>query len=96
MQGVLPAEIIQRRWKAESTELRYEGMQQDYLQLINLLRRNSLALEYGYVRNDIINEHLNQLEMESQDPHFGLSLQLERLFALEIWLRVFFEKKVHN
>ena len=88
MPGVLPEKIRMRRWKADTTELIYEGMEQDYLQLINILRYDSLAEKYGFSRNDIISKELDQFEMKVQSSN--LSGDLEKLFALELWLRVFF------
>lgn len=96
LRGVMPDAIVERRGKAGGTELVNEGMKRDFPQLIQQLERNSSVARWGYVDRKGLVEKLSQMHSAIDDSVAVPTWKLCDLFALELWLRTFFDVNNFN
>lgn len=94
MRGILPDAIANRRWKADFTHLVNEGMERDYSQLLDCLQAGAATFKWGYVKGNILHEHLHRLRGQIRGAATcEATWALSDLLALELWLQVFFEQR---
>src|SRR5262249_5708443 len=62
MRGLLPTTIIERRWKADFTDVVNEGVERDYSKLVRHLRTHGAAVRLGYVEADVMTKELYKLK----------------------------------
>ena len=92
MHGILPKAIQERRGKADFTIQANEGSEKDLAHLVEIFQREALSINYGYVSSAMIRAELSKLKNQVRDSSDAtLGWKLEKLFALEVWLKVFFE-----
>lgn len=89
MRGVLPEAIVHRTWKADFTHHVNEGMQRDYPQLVHCLLAGGLAVQRGYLKENVLRKKLIRLQTRIQGPTCEIAWRLSALVGLELWLQVF-------
>lgn len=94
MRGVLPLKILERRDKADFTDLINDGLEHDYLQLVQCLQSGRMVISHGYVDEEVMNNELQRLRNQIRRPDCLVSWSLSDLLALEFWLQVFFGKEI--
>jgi asparagine synthase (glutamine-hydrolysing) len=90
MAGILPDPLRARTWKADFTEAANSGTGQDLGQVSARLARGSLAARLGYLDERRLAAALPGLAAELEGPECLATWDLTDLFALEVWLEVFF------
>jgi asparagine synthase (glutamine-hydrolysing) len=94
MRGVLPTRILERRWKADFTDLSNDRVARDFPSIAQSLQSGGLAAGLGYVDGKILNSELKRLRDRIRGPDCLVSWSLYDLLGLEIWLRVFFGETI--
>lgn len=92
MQGILPDEIVQRRWKADFTHLVNESLANDYDEAARILLDKPLVVARGYVEQEALREELAALKCLIDGPSCEYTWGVMDLLGLELWLRVFCQK----
>ncbi|PYT92308.1 MAG: hypothetical protein DMG36_15615 [Acidobacteria bacterium] len=92
MQGIVPAPILERRSKADFTDVVNEGMERDFPQLTDSLKSGAMVVRLGYAKEDVTREELVRLKNRIRRPDCTNTWSLADLLGLELWLRVFFGK----
>ncbi|MBI4382316.1 MAG: hypothetical protein HY574_14155 [candidate division NC10 bacterium] len=90
MRRVLPPPIVERRWRADLTDLLSEAIQRDYPELVHCLQPDGKAIRFGYVKGEVMREELARLDERIRDPGSEFTSSLVYLLGLELWLQVFF------
>lgn len=93
MRGVLPTKILERRWKADGTDLFNDRVAHDFPRMVRYLQRSGMAVSLGYVDEKILSRELTRLSDKIRGPDCLVGWTLCDLLGLEIWLQVFFGKK---
>jgi len=96
MRGVLPEAIVGRDWKGDMSHLINGGMEQDYPHLVSCLEEGRRAVQWGYVKGDVMREALMRLKDQVRDPNGGATWRLLDLLGLELWLQVFFGEETRE
>ena len=96
MRGVLPVPILERRWKADFTDLANEGMARDYSGVVSCLQPDAMAVECGYLRTDRLRSELHRLKDRIRGPDCAVTWNLMNLLGLEFFLQVFFAKRTEQ
>ena len=91
MAGILPEAVRARTWKADFTGPANRGIAQDLAQVSARLSHGSLAARFGYLDESRLAAELPGLATELQGPESLALWDLTDLFALEVWLQVFFD-----
>jgi asparagine synthase (glutamine-hydrolysing) len=91
MRGVLPEPVRARTWKADFTAPANQGIARDLRQVAARLSHGSLAARRGYLDERGLAAELPGLAAELTGPEALATWDLTDLFALETWLRVFFD-----
>lgn len=92
MQGIVPRTILERHGKADFTDIGNVVMEKELENFMEVFQPDAIAIKYGYVRGNIANtESLRLKEQILSSNDALLNWSLESLFALEIWLAVFFK-----
>ena len=94
MQGVLPASIAERRWKAQNTEELSAAMDREFESLAGHLDRGAMSIALGYVDEAQLRKRLPVLKGAIVDGTGAVTQQFGDLFGLEIWLRSFFGNRM--
>lgn len=95
MQGIVPQTILDRRGKADFTEIANESMERELVHFTEIFQPDALAIRNGYARGDLVSTELVELKEQVRTSRNALlSWRLESLLALEIWLKVFFENSI--
>jgi len=94
MRGVLPPQILERRRKADFTDLINDGLEHDYPQLVRCLQSGRMVIGHGYVDGEVMNSQLKQLRDQIRRTDCSVSWSLSDLLGLEIWLQVFFGETI--
>ncbi len=94
LRGTLPEAIRLRRWKADFTHLVNEGMERDYPQLLRCLQTDELAVKLGYIKGNALKKDLERMRVRISGTDCAVSWSLSALLGLELWLQVFFGKKM--
>ncbi|GAA3735238.1 asparagine synthase (glutamine-hydrolyzing) [Spinactinospora alkalitolerans] len=82
MEGLLPAELFDRRTKGDYTACEYHGVRRNAAALRALLHESRLG-DLGIIRPDLV---LRELETAVDGGHAAMA-GLEEVFATEVWLR---------
>jgi len=90
MQGVLPESLRARTWKADFTAAANRGLGRELEQVAARLSHGSLAARFGYLDEDRLTAALPSVAAELEGPDCLGTWDLTDLFALEVWLQVFF------
>ena len=90
MAGILPEPVRERTWKADFTDAANSGTGQDLGLVSARLARGSLAARMGYLDERRLAAELPGLAAELEGPECLATWDLTDLFALEVWLGVFF------
>jgi len=96
MRGVVPDAILDRRRKADFTDLINEGMERDYPQLVHCLLSEGMAVRLGYVRGDVLGQELGRLKDGLKSSDCRAAWSLSGLLGLELWLQVFFGENTNG
>jgi asparagine synthase (glutamine-hydrolysing) len=89
MHGVLPAEIENRKWKADFRPIEEQSLIKSSNQMLEVLEGDTRSAHFGYVDAPGLQQHLDSVRRQlPTDPQAAWSL--EPVVALEIWLRTFF------
>jgi asparagine synthase (glutamine-hydrolysing) len=95
MQGIVPRMILERQGKADFTAIANEGMERELVHFINIFQSDAMVIQNGYASSDIVKTEILELKKCLRGSNNAvLNWSLESLFALEIWLRVFFENGI--
>lgn len=89
MRGILPDEIVRRRWKADFTHLVNESMVNDYDRIADVLKNEPLAVRMGYIDRDRLRSELVRLKSMIHGPTCEHAWGLMDLLGLEYWLQLF-------
>jgi hypothetical protein len=89
MRRVLPTRILERRWKADFTDLSNDRVARDFPSIAQSLQSGGLAARLGYVDGKILNSELKRLRDRIRGPDCLVSWSLYDLLGVEIWLQVF-------
>lgn len=89
MKGTLPEPIRTRGWKAHFGTFLAESAIRDLAEIENIMTRESLAIEYGYVDAARVRNEIATLRARVLAGDNSTLLQLHGLVGLEIWLRSF-------
>lgn len=89
LRGVVPASILERRGKADFSDLTNSGMERDLPQVIECVRSPGTAIELGYVERHAIITELQRLNGRIRGPDCSVAWALQELLSLELWLEVF-------
>jgi asparagine synthetase B (glutamine-hydrolysing) len=92
MAGILPDAVRRRTWKADFSETINRGVGQDLDRVGTSLLHGSLAARMGYLDERRLAAALPRLAAEVQGPTCVAAWDVADLFALEVWLQVFFGK----
>jgi hypothetical protein len=88
---ILPPSIRDRRWKADSTVIGNQAVLRDYASIVQLLRRDCLVVQAGFVDGRTIEQSVSAFRITIAKDDSAISgWQLGDLVALELWLRHFF------
>jgi asparagine synthase (glutamine-hydrolysing) len=93
MRGVLPEPLRDRTWKADFTAAANSGIGRDLDEVRGRLSHGSLAERLGYVDERRLVAALPAFAEELEGPDCLATWDLTDLFALEVWLQVFFGGK---
>jgi asparagine synthase (glutamine-hydrolysing) len=93
MGGVLPTQILERRWKADGTDLLNERVAHDFPRIVESLQTGRTAVRLGYVDEKILSSELTHLSDKIRRSDCLVSWALCDLLGLELWLQVFFDGK---
>jgi asparagine synthase (glutamine-hydrolysing) len=94
LRGVLPVQILERRGKADFTDLINDGVDHNYPQLVHCLQSGRMVIRYGYVDEEVIDTELIRLRGQIRRPDCLVSWSLSDLLGLETWLEVFFSETI--
>ena len=89
MSGVLPDEIVGRRWKADFSHLVNENMVQDYDRMAALLKDEPSAVRMGYINDAVLRAELVRLKNLVDGPTCETTWILMDMLGFELWLRLF-------
>jgi asparagine synthase (glutamine-hydrolysing) len=89
MRGILPVEIVRRRWKADFTHLVNESMANDYDRIVDVLKDEPFAVRMGYIDHDMLRSELVRLKSLVNGHTCEHTWGLMDLLGLEFWLRLF-------
>ena len=92
LNGALPPEIAQRRWKASHTEAANDTMAREFPRLLRSLEDDSAVIGWGYIDKGTLRLRLERLASKIRGPDCKVTWDLIELLGLETWLRVFFER----
>jgi asparagine synthase (glutamine-hydrolysing) len=95
LRGVLPDAIVQRRTKADFTDLVNAGTQRDYPQLVDCLQ-DGLAVQFGYLQEEVLRDEFVRLKDRVNGKDCTVAWDLSDLLGLEQWLRVFFGEQTNQ
>jgi asparagine synthetase B (glutamine-hydrolysing) len=90
MRGIVPAAILDRTWKADFTHLVNNGMDREFIDLLDCLESSGRAAELGYLNRSRLRETLVPLREQLLRPDCVATWQLSDVLALELWLQAFF------
>jgi asparagine synthase (glutamine-hydrolysing) len=91
MRGVVPSAIVNRNTKGEFTHLANEGVEHDFPAIRELLGRDALSVQLGYVDGPVLWSHLDRWRNEIRTADDGiLSDRVIDLCGFELLLRQFF------
>ena len=93
MAGILPDAVRGRTWKADFTEASNRGIGRDWHIVTAALAGDSRAARMGYVDARRLAAAMPGLAAELEGPDALAAWGLTDLFALEVWLRVFFDRE---
>jgi asparagine synthase (glutamine-hydrolysing) len=94
LRGILPEAIANRKWKADFSRLGNEGMERDFSRLLDCLRTEPAAFQWGYLEKQTLQRHLAGLSGRIRGAaDCELTWALSDLLALELWLQVFIERR---
>jgi len=100
MRVVLPARILQRRWKADFTDLINNRVARDFHNIASDLQSRGMVVRLGYVDETMLSFELERLRDQIRRFDCLVSWSLYDLLALEIWLQIFFggttKEEVHG
>ncbi len=94
MRGVLPARILERRFKADFTDLSNDPVACDFHSIVQSLESGRMAVRLGYVNEKTLSNELKRLRDHIRRPDCLVSWSLYDLLGLEIWLQVFFGETI--
>ncbi|MFX0202082.1 MAG: asparagine synthetase B family protein, partial [Candidatus Hodarchaeota archaeon] len=94
MRGVLPTRIIERRCKADFTDLSNDRVACDFHSIVQSLESGRMAVRLGYVNEKTLSSELKRLRDHIRRPDCLVSWSLYDLLGLEIWLQVFFDETI--
>jgi asparagine synthase (glutamine-hydrolysing) len=92
LRGILPEAIVQRRSKADFTDLGNEGMILDYPRVLDAVLKGTRVFARGYVNKEGFFQKLENMRARILAPNILLARSLLILLSLETWLEVFFER----
>lgn len=93
MRGTMPDSIVERRWKADFTQLAKRGVEQDWSRVVQYLQKHSSAATLGYVDIDALREVLPRHLTAVKAANVGAPVwRLAVLIGLELWLQTFFDE----
>jgi asparagine synthase (glutamine-hydrolysing) len=87
--GILPEAVARRRSKGDYAHLENAGMEQDFPEVARRLQ-GGWASRFGYVNDGALRAELARLPGRFSGPGCEATWRLSDLFALELWLQVFF------
>jgi len=90
LRGALPEAIARRTSKGDYTHWENAGMKQDYDKVVRRLNPQAQAVRRGYVDGAAVGRELAQLRERIGGPRCDGTWRISDLFALELWLDVFF------
>jgi len=89
LRGILPEAVTQRRSKGDYAHLENAGMEQDFSAVVRRLQCGR-AVGAGYVQPELLRAELARLPGRFGGPDCEATWRVSDLFALELWLQVFF------
>jgi asparagine synthase (glutamine-hydrolysing) len=93
LSGMLPDAIRDRRSKADFTAFHGRAVLRDLPVMRQLLTRDCLSVQAGFVDGDVIERSVQNLAVQiAEAGDTTASWQLGNLIGLEIWLRCFFAR----
>jgi asparagine synthase (glutamine-hydrolysing) len=90
MEGILPESLRARTWKADFSAPTNRGIARDLEAMGARLSHGSLTARLGYLDERRLAAALPGLAAELEGPDAVAAWDLGDLFALEVWLQVFF------
>ena len=90
MAGVLPEPVRARTWKADFSASANRGIVRDLDQVTARLLHGSRAARFGYLDEGRLAAALPALSAELAGPECLAAWDLTDLFALDVWLQIFF------
>lgn len=93
MAGILPEPIRARTWKADFSGPANSGIVRDLDQLTARLLHGSIAARLGYLDEGRLAAALPALSAELEGPECLAAWDLTDLFALDVWLQIFFGRR---
>ncbi|CAN5867901.1 hypothetical protein BH23GEM5_BH23GEM5_15660 [soil metagenome] len=91
MRGRMPDSIVERRWKADFTELAKKGVEQDWSGVVRYLQTHSSSIKLGYVDGAALRKALPAHLFEINKAWEAAPIRsLTVLVGLEVWLQTFF------
>ena len=89
MRGVLPVEIVRRRWKADFSHLVNDSLAHDFDRMAAMLKNESLAVKMGYIDDAVMRRELDRLKGLVKGPTCEVTWMLMDILGFELWLRLF-------
>jgi len=96
MRGILPPSIRERDWKADFTFLPNDAARNDYPRFQAYLQPDCLAVEFGYLDPVGLQSEFSAAKFELKPDASSVSDRVTATVALELWLKMFFRKKLQN
>ncbi|MBK9294683.1 MAG: asparagine synthetase B [Oligoflexia bacterium] len=93
MKNILPSGITNRKWKGDMTYPASEGLDKDMPLIINQLSHNTEIARQGFVNAQRLTKLMKQVKVLSRTPGYTPPWGVTELYALELWLRQYFEEK---
>lgn len=96
LRGVLPAPIVQRRWKADFTSLVNANVRQMFAEYARCVMSGRRAIARGYLDAPVLGAHVAMLHAQLSGDTAEAAWSLSDLVGLELWLHTFFQGGAHE
>jgi asparagine synthase (glutamine-hydrolysing) len=90
MRGLVPDAVLDRRDKADSTEIVNGGLRRDRANVLRWLGPGAMVTDFGYVKPDMFDRLVKRWSDGPGDSDGFVEWAVSDLLGLEIWLQLFF------
>jgi asparagine synthetase B (glutamine-hydrolysing) len=94
--GLVPASILERRWKADPSGLVNRGVEQEFAKVVQYLDNHHQSDNMGFLNARVVREGLDGLKSGLRSPNCLTSWSIRDMLALELWLEGFFGVESHR